>query len=87
MPEATLGVAEDHGSLARTIDADLDGARRTFDRLHDLGVDMEDVADTLEHEGVAAFAKSTDDLLSALGDKADALRSGADREPPAPPSS
>jgi hypothetical protein len=48
---------------------------------------MEDVADTLEHEGVAAFAKSTDDLLSALGDKADALRSGADREPPAPPSS
>ena len=48
---------------------------------------MEDVADTPEHEGVAAFAKSTDDPLSVLGDKADALRSGADREPPAPPSS
>jgi predicted RNase H-like HicB family nuclease len=36
---------------------------------------MEDVGNTLEEEGVAAFAKSYDELLQALQDKAAALTS------------
>ena len=34
---------------------------------------MDDVAQTLEDEGVASFAKSFDELLQALQDKANAL--------------
>jgi transaldolase len=34
---------------------------------------MHDVATTLENEGVASFAKSFDELLQSLTDKANAL--------------
>ena len=34
------------------------------------GVDMEDVEQTLENEGVASFAKSFDELVQSLTDKA-----------------
>ena len=35
-------------------------------RLAEVGVDMDDVADQLEREGVASFQKSFDELLDAL---------------------
>jgi transaldolase len=70
MPEGTLRAFEDHGTLKRTIDADPDAAVAALDRLRDAGVDMEDVEQTLEDEGVSAFSKSFDELLQSLGDKA-----------------
>jgi len=70
MPDGTLEAFEDHGALARTVDADLDGARATVAQLQALGIDLEEVAATLEEEGVASFAKSFDELLAALGAKA-----------------
>jgi transaldolase len=70
MPDGTLDAFEDHGTVARTVDADPDGAREVLARLGAAGIDMEDVAETLEQEGVAAFAKSFDELLAALGVKA-----------------
>ena len=74
MPDATLEAFDDHGALARTVDADLDAARGIVARLGELGIDLEDVAATLEDEGVASFAKSFDELLGTLAAKADALR-------------
>jgi transaldolase len=74
MPEGTLEDFEDHGTLARTVDTDVDAARRAFDDLGELGIDMEDVASTLEEEGVASFTKSYDELLASLDAKADDLR-------------
>jgi transaldolase len=76
MPEATLDAFADHGTLARTVDADLDGAHRTIDALASVGVDMADVTDVLEREGVATFEKSYDELLGALEGKAAELGSG-----------
>ncbi len=73
MPEATLAAFDDHGGLARTIDADPDADRAIFARLAGLGIDMEEVAATLEEEGVASFSKSFDELLGTLAAKADAL--------------
>jgi hypothetical protein len=37
---------------------------------------MADVAETLENEGVASFAKSFDELMQSLSDKANALEAG-----------
>jgi transaldolase len=37
---------------------------------------MADVAQRLEDEGVASFAKSFDELLQQLSEKANALRAG-----------
>ena len=73
MPEATLGDVEDHGVLARTVDADLAGAHRVLDDLATVGVDIDDVTRVLEDEGVAAFTKSYDELLASLQTKAGEL--------------
>jgi transaldolase len=70
MPEATLRAFEDHGTLKRTVDADPDAAAAALDRLHEAGIDMNDVEQTLEDEGVHAFAKSFEELLQSLSDKA-----------------
>jgi transaldolase len=74
MPEATLEAFEDKGTLARTVDADIDQARAVIDRLREAGVDMTDVTRTLEEEGVASFSKSFDELITTLETKADSLR-------------
>jgi len=76
MPDDTIAAFLDHGTLTRTVDADTEGARRALERLADAGVDMADVARTLEDEGVASFAKSFDELIQALSDKANALAGG-----------
>ncbi|HVC14088.1 MAG TPA: transaldolase [Acidimicrobiales bacterium] len=73
MPEHTLDALLDHGTIARTVDADLRGAHQVLDDLARVGIDMEDVGDVLEDQGVSAFAKSFDELLQSLTDKANAL--------------
>jgi len=70
MPESTLEAFEDHGTLERTVDADPEGAAATLGRLAGAGIDMDDVAATLEDEGVHSFAKSFDELIQTLSDKA-----------------
>ncbi len=69
LPDATLEAFDDHGTVARTVDADLDGARRTWERIGEL-VDLDDVAKVLEAEGVTAFEKSFDELLGVLETRA-----------------
>jgi transaldolase len=66
MPDATIDAFSDHGTLARRVDADVDVAEATWQALADVGVDMDDVATTLEREGVASFEKSFDELLATL---------------------
>ncbi|HEY6534127.1 MAG TPA: transaldolase [Acidimicrobiales bacterium] len=73
MPDATLDHFDDHGTLARTIDADPAAARAVLDQLAAVGVDLADVTRTLEDEGVASFSKSFDDLLDSLSAKASDL--------------
>jgi transaldolase len=77
MPEATLDAFEDHGILARTVDADADAAQRTLDAIEDVGVDLDEVSRVLEDQGVATFAKSFDELISALEAKAESTPGGS----------
>lgn len=74
LPEATIEAFEAGGTLARTVDADPAWAPAVLDDLATVGIDLEDVARTLEEEGVAAFSKSFDELMDRLAEKADALR-------------
>jgi transaldolase len=70
MPEETIDAFLDHGRAARTVDADPGHAQACLDALGAVGVDLDDVAVVLEEQGVAAFAKSFDELIGALGAKA-----------------
>jgi transaldolase len=74
LPEPTLEAFADHGVLERTVDADIDGAHEIWDGLANVGIDMDDVSDQLEREGVNAFMKSFDELIEALETKANELR-------------
>ncbi len=73
LPDATIEGFSDHGTLARTVDADVDGAEAVWSELTDVGVDLDDVGARLEREGVSSFQKSFDELLSALDVKAKEL--------------
>jgi transaldolase len=75
VPDATLEAFEDHGTVARTVDADPEAAKAVLAAIEAVGVDLDDVGRRLEDEGVAAFVKSFDELLGTLGDKAEELGS------------
>jgi transaldolase len=72
MPDQTIAAFVDHGTVVRTLDpaGTPEAAAATLQSLADAGVDMADVAATLEDEGVRSFAKSFDELLQTLGEKA-----------------
>ncbi len=70
MPDGTLKAYEDHGTLSRTVDVDPAAAVDILAKLAEVGIDMEDVEQTLEDEGVHSFSKSFDELLQSLTDKA-----------------
>jgi transaldolase len=72
LPDATLDAFEDHGTLRRAVDAFPagDDPAGVIDRLASLGIDIEEVAAKLESEGVASFAKSFDEVLDTLGERA-----------------
>lgn len=73
LPDATIEAFAQRGTVARTIDAGTDQAARDWDAIGAVGVDLDDVADKLEREGVASFQKSFDELLQALAEKAATL--------------
>jgi transaldolase len=70
MPDGTIKAFLDHGTVARTVDHDPQEAQDTLAQLAAAGIDMEDVEQTLEDEGVHSFSKSFDELLQSLSDKA-----------------
>ncbi|MGH9063342.1 MAG: transaldolase [Acidimicrobiales bacterium] len=73
MPDVTVEAFLDHGVVARTVDRDVEADERVLEDLGAVGVDMADVARVLEDEGVASFAKSFDELIQQLSDKANAM--------------
>ncbi len=67
MPEATLQAVADHGTVrGDTIRSGYSAARGVLDDLARLGVDMADVAEVLEQQGIASFAKSWDELIASV---------------------
>lgn len=69
LPDATLEAFADHGTPQRSVDRDVAGARSVWERLATVGVDVAEVAEKLEREGLASFVASFDDLVAALRDK------------------
>lgn len=76
LPETTANAFDDHGVPARTIDADLESTHAFWHSLPDIGIDMLEVADLLEVQGLDAFSTSFTNALNALEKKAKILNSG-----------
>jgi transaldolase len=73
MPRETVEAVLDHARIERTLDRDVDGARRTLEAFAAAGIAYDDVVETLEREGVEKFAKSFRDLFADLEAKRDQL--------------
>ncbi len=78
MPEATLRAVEDHGQISGdSIHGSYQRSRAVLNDLAELGIDYDDVVQTLEDQGVATFDASWDHLRRQL---AGALRTSADHK-------
>ena len=69
LPDPTMDAFADHGVIKRTIDSDMHTAMKTWSNIESIGINMADVADLLEREGVESFQKSFQELISALEEK------------------
>jgi transaldolase len=69
LPLATIEAFSDHGTVTRTVDADPAGAQGILDAAESVGIDMDDVGDVLERQGVKAFADAQEKLFAALTPK------------------
>ncbi|WP_067684137.1 transaldolase [Nocardia miyunensis] len=75
LPEKTLEAFADHGTLdGDTVSGRGAEAQEVFDRLTAAGVDLADVFEVLEREGVDKFEKSWAELLSATTAELDGNR-------------
>ena len=64
MPEKTLNALADHGNGAPTIKGTYEESHAIMAKLAELGIDFKAVTDKLEADGVAAFIKSWDSVLT-----------------------
>jgi transaldolase len=74
MPEETIRAFQDHGEVrGDTVREGVAEAHTLLDELREVGVDYDDVTETLELEGVQKFADSFAELLDGVGSKHRAL--------------
>jgi transaldolase len=73
IPTATLDAYRDHGRPRHALSEGADADAADLDRIRRLGVDVDRATEQLQVDGVAAFARSFDQLIAAL-DEARRLR-------------
>ncbi|HEU4995507.1 MAG TPA: transaldolase [Gemmatimonadaceae bacterium] len=69
LPPQTIEAFRDHGDVRRTVDTDVDQAKKVLTRIESLGIAMKDVTDKLLVDGLASFQKSFDAAVSGLEKK------------------
>ncbi len=73
VPPATYTAFRDHGRPARTLESNEEKAEQVFAALSEHRIDIKNVTEQLEKEGVASFADSFRDLLKAIENKMQVL--------------
>lgn len=74
IPPRTIEAFRDHGKVDYTLEDDLEIAKLVLDNLAELGIDLHDVTEQLQVDGVASFADDYNALLQAIAEKVDAMR-------------
>lgn len=74
MPPATYDAYKHHGNPRATLLDNMDDAHAQLAALKQSGIDLGEVTERLEAEGVKSFAKSFDNLLTVISAKVDKLQ-------------
>jgi len=73
LPPKTLEAFRDHGQPKQTVTGGWDEAEARLATLRDLGIGLDEITEELQEEGVTAFARSFDHLLTSVEEKRRAL--------------
>jgi transaldolase len=71
MPPATMDAYRDHGAPRLTVTEGIDQAHEIQKRFGLLGIDFNEVGETLQKEGVESFSKSFEDLIGVIKKRRD----------------
>ncbi|MBN2501680.1 MAG: hypothetical protein JXB38_12935, partial [Anaerolineales bacterium] len=66
VPPATLEAFNDHGTVAMTVEKDLDAAEQALDGLAKVGLSLDQATQELEDEGVASFSRAFAALMETI---------------------
>lgn len=66
VPDATLGFFRDHGKASASLEADADQALRDYVMLEHIGINMRNIGNDLQVDGVKLFQDAFDKLLAGL---------------------
>lgn len=69
MPPETIEAFRDHGRVANTLEQNINEARLVLDNLAELRIELNEVTEQLQEEGVEAFTRSFDALMEAIAEK------------------
>jgi transaldolase len=69
VPLETIEAFRDHGIAENTLELGLDKATETLDRLKKAGIDIDQITQQLEDEGIEKFNKPFEKLLKAIEDQ------------------
>jgi len=79
MPPNTKEAFVDHGTVARTIDTDLETAQAVVDKLADVGIDYDAITQNLQDVGVEKFEKPFASLMESIRQKREKFAQGANQ--------
>jgi transaldolase len=73
MPEGTLKALADHGELGAPLPADGGDCEEVLAQFAQAGIDVDNLAATLQEEGARSFVKSWNELMAVIASKSAAL--------------
>lgn len=73
MPIETMDAFLDHGKVKITVDKYIEVAQRIVEKIKDAGIDIEQVMQELEDDGIEKFDKSFESLENCIGAKRDSI--------------
>src|SRR3989441_4227318 len=74
MPEATLKALADHGEISEIMSADGGDCEKLMDQFVTAGIDVYDLAATLQDEGAKSFVNSWNELMGVIASKSASLQ-------------
>jgi transaldolase/glucose-6-phosphate isomerase len=76
VPPATFTAFRDHGKVQLSLEKNIEEAPKVFEKLAGININLKDVTDKLQEEGVRSFAESFRTLMGSISSKQAAITSG-----------